>query len=124
MSVTLLEINKSVQPILRDIAYQNELLKSFKETDEECVELQQKIKTIQEQLKARLSEAEESKDIKEKIAELEGDLKSYLDVAVQHFPDFDKKDLKAYFVARSKEKVADVINKGEVFENLDETVGK
>jgi hypothetical protein len=124
MSVTLLEINQSVQPILRDIAYQNELLKSFKETDEEYLGLQQKVKEANDAAKAYLEENDDSKEILEKIEELSDNLKSYIDVAAQHFEEFSKKDLKAYFVARSKEKVEDVITKGDTFERIDEVVGK
>jgi septal ring factor EnvC (AmiA/AmiB activator) len=122
MSQKLTAYNQNIQPIIRSIEEQSELLKLFKEENDGAAELVQAIKDAQEALKAYLEDDEESSGILEKKKALETELKEAISAAAKA-TDFKKADLAKYFKARSKEEgVEKVIDAGNVFTQLEELI--
>lgn len=112
-----------IMTLIRSIAYQKDLLKEFKETDEGAVEMVQEIKDQQEALKSYLEEQNDSKEILDKIKDLENDLKLAVKGAAQG-SEYKPAVLKKFYMARSKEDAVDkTVDIGKTFEELKGIVG-
>ena len=119
---TLQEYNKEIQPLLRNLVVQKDTLKSLMEGDERVTEIQSEIKTLKEELQVHLETTEDYNEVLAAIKDIEQQVKDIISVAAEFNKEYTKADLKAYFVARSKDKVEEVINKGEVFELLNKAI--
>ena len=118
---TLVEYTKEIMPLFTQLQYQKNLLKDFKESDEKAVKLAAAIKEAQEELKAYLENNDDSKAVLDKIKEIDIDIKEAVKAAVKYAGDVKPAELKAYYIARSKEDgVVKVVKKGNVFEGLEE----
>lgn len=119
-STTLIEYSRNIAPIIRDLNHQKELLADFKESNSEYLEFVEEVKGLQETMKGMLEENDDSKEILEKIKDLDNDLKEAVKAAARG-TDYKPAELKAFFVARSKDEgVVKIVTKGELFSELDE----
>jgi hypothetical protein len=119
-SKALLAYSREIGPMIRDLLYQKELLKDFKESNEKAIELSENLSNSQADLKLFLDSNEGSQEIIRRIKELEEDLKLAVKAASK-VCDFKPAELKAYFTARAKEDAVEkVIDKGEKFDTLEE----
>ncbi len=118
----LVEYSKEIAPMIRDILYQKELLKDFKESDERAVELAEDVASAQDALKAYVEASEDGKAILDKIKELETELKQAVRGAAKD-TEYKAAMLKAFFTARQKDDaVKKTITKGDVFDELDKAL--
>lgn len=109
--------NNEIQPMLKVLTGFKEDLKDFKETDEKALKLIQAVKDAQEELKAYLEDNPTSKDILDNIKEHTKEFGLAVKAAAQGSA-YKVGELKAYYVARNKETVEDVIGKGDLFSDL------
>ena len=116
---TLLEYSREIGPKIRELLKKKEILKEFKDENEEVEALQENIKLAQEELKDFLKKHDDFKDIYEGIAELEKELKQAIKGAERATDGkYDAATLKAFFTARAKEAVDKVTVKGDLFKEL------
>ena len=113
--------NKELQPILKQIAHKQELLKDYKDSNEAIAELLEEIKGIQEQIKTILEDDVDAKALIEDIKQLTADFKEGVKAAAKG-SDYKPADLAKYLKVRAKEKTKEVIKAGEVFEALDNLI--
>lgn len=113
---TLQEYNREIQPKLRKLLELNDALKEWKAEDEEVQRMLDDIKESQAILKSYV-EDKESNLIRE-INDLNTDIKLAVKAAAKG-TQFKPAELKSYFVARAKESVGKVIDKGDMFAQLD-----
>jgi len=114
--------NQEIQPLLRTINGFKEDLKEFKETDEKALKLAEAIKDAQEELKLYLEDNTTSKDILENIKEHSKEFGLAVKGAAKGTA-YKVKDLKPYFVARSKEDAVEkAVDKGQLFEELNKEI--
>lgn len=118
MNQQLVEYNKEIQPLIRDLIKQKELLKDFVESDEQCIEHASYVKDAQEVLKSIIEESEDGKEILQKIKDIDNDIKQAVKGAARGTP-YKAAELKAYFMARAKQSVEKVVDKGDLFETLE-----
>ena len=121
MNQALIEYAKEISPYIRQIKAKKDIIADFKESDEKAQELAAAVKESQEALKAYVENDDDMKAVLEEISELEKELKQALKAASKA-SGYKPAELKAFFVARNKEQeaVKKVIDKGELFEALEE----
>ena len=112
----LLSYSKEIQPNIRKLLEKKDALNEWKKEDEHVQDCLREIKELQENLKAHV-EDKESVLVRE-IADLEIDIKLAIKAAVKG-TNYKAPDLKDYLFARAKESVAKVIDKGDLFAELD-----
>lgn len=118
MNQQLFSYNQEIQPIIREILQQKELLKDFVDSDEECIQHAGFVKEAQEDLKSIILKSERGAELLEKIKDLEKDLKLATKAAVRGTK-YKAADFKGYSVARAKASVEKVTAKGELFSELE-----
>ena len=121
MSNKLQAYNQNIQPLITAIAHQAELLKDFKDSNEEAQDLIKVVKDAQEALKAFLEDCPDSAEIIDKKSELETELKEAISAAAKD-SDYKAVDLAKYFKTRNKKKTKQVIMAGEMFDALDNII--
>lgn len=130
--VALVEYSREIGPRIRAIEFKKQIIKDFKGMDETALELADKVKAAQEELKAYVDR--EHAELIDEIKALEAELKTAIKGAARATKDtprpFTAGELKPYFVARNKPveqgKVAPVkkvIDKGDTFEELEVKLG-
>lgn len=113
---TLIEYSREIGPKIRKLMELNEALKEWKSEDEYVQELLQEIKNLQENLKSHIEDKEAN--LVREINDLNTDIKLAVKAAAKN-TQYKPAELKAYFVARAKESVAKVVDKGELFAQLE-----
>ena len=116
MTTTLIEYSREIGPKIRKLIKLNETLKEWKAEDAGVQQFLDDIKGLQERLKEYLAEKEE--DLLEEIDALNLDIKLAVKAAAKN-TQYKPAELKAYFVARAKESVSKVVDKGELFAQLE-----
>lgn len=115
-----IEYSKELAPTIRKVIELKDLLKEFKETNEQYIEHQGYVKEAGGVLKGILEDNTESAAILEEISELTKDLKEGFAAAAKG-TEFSPAEVGAYLQARAKEDgVSKVVTKGNVFTELDE----
>lgn len=114
----LMGYNQEIQTILRNLQRQKDLLKDFVDNDEGYQDLVAVVKEAQEAVKAYVAESERGKELQEKIKDLSNDFKQAVKAAEKAAVVYKAKELKAFFVARSKDKVEEAVVKGSLFDVL------
>ena len=131
-NATLIEYSREIGPRVRDIINKKQILADFKTTDQTALELSEKVKEVQADLKAYVEK--EQAELRDEIKQLEKELKEAYQACARATKDTDRPytvaELKAYFTARNKPfemgttpPVKKVIEKGETFEELEEKLG-
>jgi hypothetical protein len=129
-TLALSEYSREIGPLVRTIATKKELLKDFKESDEEAIALSGIVKTAQANLKAYVESSDRGKELLTELKEVETDLKLALKAAARATKDTPKPyktgELRPYFVARNKAQkaVTKVIKKGDTFVALETELSK
>ncbi len=121
MNQQLVAYNQEIQPYIRDLMQQKELLKDHIESDEQCVEHAGYVKDAQETLKSIIAESERGAELLDKIKEIENDIKQAVKAAAKNTP-YTPAELKAYMVARAKASVSKVVDKGALFGELEQEI--
>lgn len=114
---TLQAYNKEIQPLLHSLFKKDEILKEFAKDDATVLELKEKIKALNEDIKAHLAEKEP--DLVREINDLKTDIGLAIKAAAKASEN-KPAALKSYLVARAKQKVEDAFEKAELFEKLNE----
>lgn len=114
---TLTEYNKEIQPKIRNLLQQKELLKDFIDSDEECQELVQEVNDASKALKSAVEKSERGAELLEAIKAIELDIKLAIKAAARG-TEYKAAELKAFMFARAKESVDKVVDKGELFDEL------
>lgn len=131
--VALIEYSREIGPRVRAIETKKQILKDFKTTDQEALELAETVKAAQAALKEYVKR--ENAELYAEIKALEAELKQAVQAAARSTKDTDRPftvgELKPYFVARNKTvemgkptPVKKVIVKGDTFEELETKIGK
>ena len=118
MNQQLFSYNQELQPMIRELLQTKELMKDFIDSDEQCQEHVGFVKDAQEVLKSIIEESERGAELLEKIKDLENDIKLATKAAVKG-TQYKAADFKNYSVARAKQSVQKVKDKGELFGQLD-----
>lgn len=118
-NITLQTYAQEVLPNLRSLDTKTQILKEWAADDVFLNEKKAEIKAIQEEMKKYVEdkEAELVREIK--------DLKTDIGLAVKAMvkgTEFKAAQMKQYLTARAKEKVEDVLEKAELFEQLEEVL--
>jgi len=116
MTTTMIEYSREIGPKIRKLIELNETLKEWKAEDAGVQQFAEDIKGLQEGLKSYI-EDKESGLIRE-IADVSTDIKLAVKAAAKN-TQYKPAELKAYFVARAKESVSKVVDKGELFAQLE-----
>ncbi|MGZ8888071.1 MAG: hypothetical protein ACXW1D_00780 [Halobacteriota archaeon] len=117
MNHTLVEYSREIAPKIRTMLRKKEILNEWKKEDATVQEQQEEIKDLQEALKSYIEETES--DIVREIESLETDIKLAVKAAAKG-TEYKAAELKAFFMARAKEKVEDVVEKGAKFAKLEQ----
>lgn len=113
---TLIEYNQEIAPKIRELLEAKEVLKEQLALDTEVVRVQDEIKAEQQVLKDMIEDRHPN--VVREIKDLETDIKLALK-AMAKGSDYKPAELKAFMMARAKESVAKVVDKGALFEQLD-----
>lgn len=116
-TLLLSEYAKEVLPKYRSLATKKQILKEWAADDVEITKFKEAIKEIQEQMKAYI-EDKESQLVRE-IKDLTTDIGLACKAAAKG-SEYELKDLKAYFKMRSEERVEEVVQKGVIFQALEQ----
>lgn len=114
-NITLQEYNKEIQPLLHSLFKKEEILKEFSKDDVIVLGIKEKIKALNEDIKAHLEEQEP--DLVREINALKTDIGEAIKAAAK-VSETKPAALKSYLVARAKQKVEDTFEKAELFEKL------
>jgi hypothetical protein len=118
MNNTLIEYSREIQPMIRDVLYQKELLADFKASDEKAQTLAESVAEAQAELKKYLESNDQSKDILDGIKAVENDIKVAIKGASRG-TNYKPAELKQFLIARVKASVEKTVSKGELFSELD-----
>jgi negative regulator of replication initiation len=113
---TLVQYSQEIAPKVRKLLELKDTLKEGVKDDAKVIELKEEIADINAQIKQHI-EDNESQLVRE-IKDLETDIKLAIKAAAKG-TDYKPAELKGFFEARAKEKVADVVDKGALFEQLE-----
>lgn len=113
---TLITYSQEIGPMLRKQFELQDALKEWKAVDAEAQRLQNDIKDAQEALKKYVEDTEGN--LVKEITDLALDVKLALNGAAKG-TNYKPAELKAFFTARARESVAKVVDKGELFAQLD-----
>lgn len=116
-TLSLQEYNKQIQPMLHSLFKKEEILKESAKDDSVVNEIKEKIKTLNEDIKAHLEDKEP--DLVREINDLKTDLGLAIKAAAKASEN-KPAALKSYLVARAKQKIEDTFDKAELFEKLNE----
>ncbi len=117
-TATFLQYNQELAPKVREILLKKDILKEWKTTDEECLAFAEELEEVNARYKAYVEKAEA--DLLREIKDLETDLKEGLKgMAKVSNGEYKPAELKAFLVARAKETVEKVKDKGELFADLE-----
>ena len=114
----MVEYSREIAPKIKDLLYQKELQKDFKESDDTAVDLAEAVKTAQAQLKDYLKKDDDYKAIQEKVDELEKEIKEAIK-SMSKVCEFKPADLKAFLQARVKDVMSKKEQKGTVVKTVD-----
>lgn len=112
----LVEYNREIQPLIRKLLEKKEALKDWAKEDGEAQSMRDIIKSDQEALKSYIEETE-SKLVRE-IKDLENDIKLAVKACAKG-TQYKPADIKAYMMARAKDSVEKVVEKAELFQQLE-----
>lgn len=115
-NLTLLSYAQEIGPKMRKLIELNDALKEWKAEDEQVQEYMREIKDVQEALKGHIEDKESN--LLREISDLNVDIKLAVKAAAKG-TQYKPAELKAYFAARAKESVGKVVEKGELFQQLD-----
>lgn len=107
---------QEISPLIRQVIKKKIILSEFKKEDAEYLKFAEQIKELQAEQKAYLAEKES--ELIGEIKDLDNDIKEGIKAMTQGTK-FSAKDVKAYLISRAKEKVDEVILKGDVFGALE-----
>lgn len=108
--------NQEIIPKFLALGTAKEILKDRMSTDEYVQECLQEIKGMQENIKSHLEENEP--ELTREIKDLSVDIGLAVKAAAKGTA-YKVPELKAYFAARAKQSVSKVVEKGEVFAELE-----
>lgn len=118
MNNTLIEYSREIQPMIRDVLYQKELLADFKASDQKAQDLAAYVAEAQGDLKNYLESNDQSKEILDQIKAIENDVKTAVKGAARG-TNYKPAELKAFLMARVKDNVDKSIIKGGLFSELE-----
>lgn len=116
MSETLISYSREVVPMFIALNTANDILKEWKADEPTVQKILGEIKLLQESLKAYIEDT--NSDLVREIKDLQLDIKLAIQSAAKGTA-YSAPELKGYFAARAKEKVGDVVSKGELFSELE-----
>lgn len=116
---TLAEYNQEIQPKLRSMFKKQEILKEWAADDEQVQEYKREIKALQEVLKSYIEEVES--ELTREINDIKTDVKLAVKAAAKS-SGYKAAELNAYFNARAKDKVDDVLHKADLFTRLHDEI--
>lgn len=112
----LIEYSKEIVPLFMRLNTANEILKEWKADNAGVQERLTVIKELQDELKEYVEETEAA--LTKEISDIKLDIKLAVSAAAKGTA-YKKPELAAYFSARAREKVSDVVSKGELFQELE-----
>lgn len=115
MTNKLIAYAQEVLPNIRTLLKKQEILKEWKADDVEVQRRLQEIKDLQDSLKVYIEETES--ELVNEIKDLANDIKLACQAAAKG-SNYKAAELKSYFTAKAKDKVGDVVEKGEMFLEL------
>lgn len=107
---------QEISPLIRQVIKKKTILVEFKKEDAEYLKFAEQIKELQAEQKIYLAEKES--ELIGEIKDLDNDIKEGIKAMTQGTK-FSAKDVKAYLTSRAKDKVEEVILKGDVFSVLE-----
>lgn len=116
MSATLLSYNQEIIPKFLALATAKEILKDRMDGDQIVQDYLQDIKALQEDIKVYLEDKEP--ELVREIKDLNTDIGLACKAAAKGTT-YKPAELKAFFAARAKQSVSKVIDKGDLFCELD-----
>lgn len=116
MTTTLIEYSREIGPKIREQLKLKEILTEGVADDQVVQDFKQQIADMNDAIKQHIEDKES--DLVRRIKDLDTDIKLAVKAAAKG-TDYKPADLKAFLVARAKEKVEDVVGKGELFAQLE-----
>lgn len=113
---TLMSYSQEIAPQIRELIDAKDVLKSVLEEDLEIIKAQEAVKDAQQSLKDMIEDRHST--LVREIKDLETDIKLAVKAAAKG-TDYSPTELKAFFVARAKASVDKVVQKGELFTQLE-----
>lgn len=107
--------NQEIQPKIRQLIKKQDILKEWANDDQKIAEYKEQIKELNDNIKKYIEETES--ELYREINDLKTDIKLAVKGAAKA-SGYKPAELNAYFVSRAKDKVEDVIEKGNIFESL------
>jgi len=118
----LMEYSREIVPMIKELLKRKELYADFIASNDTAIDLTVAIKEAQGQLKDYLSKDEYAVELSNKLADGVNDVKQAIAGAAK-VCDYKPAELLAYFSARVKDSVSKVVDKGEVFSELERLLG-
>ena len=113
--------NQEIQPKLRELQDMKDELKDYLDSHEKVLELRDNIKIEQAALASFLETEDTVKQLNADIKELSKEITLAIKGAARG-TEYKPKQLKAYFVDRAKDKVVPLVDKGKLYEDLNNEI--
>lgn len=118
----LIEYSREVMPLIRQLNQKKEILKDYKDGNEDVKLLQERVKALQKELAETLEKDDDYKQVNADVKEISVELKQALKSAAKA-SGFKAKNLKEYFQARAKEEaVKKTVEKAQRFTTFEKLI--